>query len=61
MYQKHSDEWVIIEDLNVRVPREFQEDFESDGVDAMTKYMAQPPLTEGGFFENPVAIVEAVN
>lgn len=53
MYQPLSDEWVIIEDLNVRVPKEFEEDFLHDGVDAMTKLMAQPPLTEGGFFENP--------
>jgi hypothetical protein len=45
----------------VRVPKEFEEDFLNDGVDAMTKYMAQPPLTEGGFFENPHTITEAVN
>ncbi len=32
-----------------------------DGVDAMTKYMAKPPLTEGGFFENPHMIGEAVD
>jgi hypothetical protein len=61
MYQPFSDDWVIIEDLNVRVPVEFQEDFESEGVDAMTKFMAQPPLTEGGFFENPHTITEAIN
>ena len=61
MYQAHSDQWVIIEDLNVRVPKEFEEDFTTDGTDAMTRYMAQPPLTEGGFFENPVTIKEAVN
>ncbi|MBE0608035.1 MAG: hypothetical protein IH609_01505 [Dehalococcoidia bacterium] len=28
---------------------------------ALTKYMAQPPLTECGFFENPHMITEAVN
>lgn len=61
MYQPSSDRWVVIEDLNVRVPLEFKEDFESDGTDALTKYMAQPPLTVGGFFENPHTITEAVN
>jgi len=61
MYQPSSDQWVVIEDLNVRVPKEFEEDFLHDGVDALTKYMAQPPLTEGGFFENPHMITEAVN
>lgn len=61
LYQPTSDEWVIIEDLNIEVPKEFQEDFENDGVDAMTRLMAQPPLTEGGFFENPHTITEAVD
>lgn len=61
MYQASSDQWTVIEDLNVRVPKEFEEDFLHDGVDALTKYMAQPPLTEGGFFENPHMITEAVN
>ncbi len=32
----------------MRVPKEFEEDFLHDCVDALTKYMAQPPLTEGG-------------
>lgn len=61
MYRPESDEWVLIEDLNIRVPKEFEEDFLSDGVDAMTRYMAEPPLTEGGFFENPQTITESVN
>jgi hypothetical protein len=61
MYQEFSDEWVIIEELNMRVPKEYEEDFDTDGQDAMTKFMAQPPLTEGGFFENPHTITEAVN
>jgi hypothetical protein len=61
MYQPESDKWIVIPDLNVRVPAEFKEDFENDGADALTKYMAQPPVTEGGFFENPHALTEAVN
>lgn len=53
-------DWVTIEALNVTVPRVYEQDFLEDGIDALTKYMAEPPLTEGGFFENPDAINEAV-
>lgn len=61
MYQPTSDQFVIIEDLNVRVPKEFEEDFLHDGQLAKTQLMADPPPTEGAFFENPQALDEAVN
>jgi hypothetical protein len=61
MYHEASNQFVVVDDLNVRVPIGLKEEFEEDGTDALTKYMCQPPLTEGGFFENPQAIVEAGN
>ena len=61
LYRVESDEFVIIEDLNIEVPAEMEEDFLTDGIDALTRYKAEPPLTEGGFFENPQTIAEAVD
>lgn len=61
LYQPTSDVWVTIEDLNIQVPQEFEEDFLADGIDALTRYKAEPPLTEGGFFENPHTITEAID
>ncbi|MGE0600118.1 MAG: hypothetical protein AB7J35_09365 [Dehalococcoidia bacterium] len=61
MWRRSSTEFVLIEDLNVEVPAEFQGDFEEDGADAMTRLMAKPPPTANGWFENPHTIVEAVN
>lgn len=61
LYQVASDEFVLIEDLNIDVPAEMEEDFLTDGIDALTRYKAEPPLTEGGFFENPHTIAEAVD
>jgi hypothetical protein len=43
------------------VPKEFEEDFLHDGQLAKTQLMADPPPTEGAFFENPQALDEAVN
>ena len=61
LWTPEAEEFVLIEDLNIAVPKEFEEEFLSDGVDAMTRIMAPPPLTQGGFFENPHTINEAVD
>ncbi|MGE3074467.1 MAG: hypothetical protein AB7N24_14570 [Dehalococcoidia bacterium] len=60
-WRKSSTEMVLIEDLNVEVPKEFKTDFDADGADALTRLMAKPPPTANGWFENPHTIVEAVN
>ena len=54
-------EWVTIEELNIRVPAPFEQDFIADATDAKTKYMCQPPPQEGGFFELPHKLDEAIN
>jgi hypothetical protein len=53
--------WVVIEDLNVRVPEIYARHFRRDPVDAQTKYMAQPPPQQDGFFEIPLKLTQAVN
>jgi hypothetical protein len=54
-------EWVPVEELNIMIPAAFADDFAFDPVDARTKYMCEPPPQEGGFFELPHKIEEAVN
>lgn len=53
--------WVVIPDLNVRVPEIYAKHFQRDPVDAQTKYMAQPPPQEDGFFEIPLKLMQAVD
>lgn len=61
LWTPEAEKFVLIEDLNIAIPKEFEEELLSDGVDAMTRIMARPPLTQGGFFENPHTITEAVD
>jgi len=53
--------WEVIEDLNLRVPAPYAQHFKKDPIDARTKYMADPPPQEDGFFEIPAKLSEAVN
>ena len=53
--------WVTVEELNIQVPEPFADDFAFDALDARTKYMCEPPPQEGGFFELPHKVSDAVN
>ena len=54
-------EWVTIEELNVRVPKPFVEEFLKDPTDCKTKYMCEPPPQVGGFFEIPMKLDQCVD
>jgi hypothetical protein len=54
-------EWVVLDELNLRIPAPFKDEFLRDPTDAKTKYMCDPPPQEGGFFEIPHKLEEAVN
>ena len=54
-------EWVTIEELNVRVPKPFVEEFLKDPTDCKTKYMCEPPPQVGGFFEIPMKLDQRVD
>lgn len=54
-------EWVVLEEFNLRVPKPFEKEFRKDPTEAKTKYMCDPPPQEGGFFEIPHKVTEAVN
>lgn len=53
--------FVVLEDLNLRVPETYMKHFLKDPVDARTKYMADPPPQEDGFFDIPQRIYDSVN
>lgn len=54
-------EWVVLEELNLRVPKPYAEEFLKDPTDCKTKYLCQPPPQAGGFFEIPKKLDECVN
>jgi hypothetical protein len=54
-------EWVVLEELNLRVPKPFAEEFVRDPTDCRTKYMCDPPPQIGGFFELPRKLDECID
>ena len=54
-------DWVTIDELNIRVPKPFVEEFIKDPTDCRTKYLCQPPPQVGGFFEIPHKLDECVD
>lgn len=51
----------VLEDLNVRVPEPYVKQFRRDPIDARTKFMAEPPPQEDGFFDIPDKLHQCVN
>jgi hypothetical protein len=53
--------WEVIDELNIRVPSPYADEFRTDPTESATKYLCQPPPQEHGFFEIPKKIDACVD